>query len=267
MFVSEKIVFIQLQKTGCTHIAKLLSNLLEGRHIGKHNRATPELFTNQRSFLGSIRDPWEWYVSLWAYGCDKKGRIYQRVTKRKGDLRGREWSNNPLDAAYSLLNDFSRNTDRWKRSYSDVNDASGFRDWLYMIHDKSYWNDFGEGYGSCPTTKFAGLLTYRYLKLFCRDNFNHILSFSDLKEFEKSNCYIDHFIRNENLEEDLVRALNLCGINISETQKNTIYYSSKTNTSSKKNKISYYYDNEMINLVNDRERFIIDKFVYTSPTA
>ena len=100
MFVSEKIVFIQLQKTGCTHIAKLLSNLLEGRHIGKHNRATPELFTNQRSFLGSIRDPWEWYVSLWAYGCDKKGRIYQRVTKRKGDLRGREWANNQLDADY-----------------------------------------------------------------------------------------------------------------------------------------------------------------------
>lgn len=265
MFVAEKIVFIELHKTGCSHIGKLLSNVMEGRQIGKHNPAIPELFTNQRSFLGSVRNPWEFYVSLWAHGCDKKGEVYNSVTRKRGRLRGRGWTNSPLSSAYSLLNDFSRNPNRWKHCYANVQDVSGFRDWLCMMHDKNYWNDFEEGYSLNPMKEFAGLMTYRYLKLFCLGDFKKIISLGDLKEFEKRNCYIDYFIRNESLEEDFIRTLELCGIKLSETQKNTIYSSGQTNTSSREKDASYYYDNGTMTMVNDRERLIIDKFRYTPP--
>ena len=66
MFVSEKIVFLELHKTGGSHIGHLLSSLLEGEQVGKHN-TLKDLYRN-RTILGSIRNPWDWYVSLWPMG-------------------------------------------------------------------------------------------------------------------------------------------------------------------------------------------------------
>lgn len=267
MFVSEKIVFIQLQKTGCSHIGKLLSQCIEGQQIPKHHPATPDLFTKQRAFWGSIRNPWEWYVSLWAYGCDKKGAVYSSTTGTQLWKRG--WRKNPLGAAHSLLNGLIRhptsNHDKWKRCYADVHDASGFRTWLGMMHDRNYWEDFGEKYSSYPIREFAGLLTYRYIKLFCLGNFKDITSLDGLKNFEQHKCYIDYFVRNEYLERDLMRGLESCGIELSEAQKNVIYSARRTNTSSKKERASYYYDSDTIDIIYNRERLIIDKFNYIPP--
>jgi len=55
MFVSEKIVFLELHKTGGSHIGHLLSSLLEGEQVGKHN-TLKGLYRN-RTILGSIRNP------------------------------------------------------------------------------------------------------------------------------------------------------------------------------------------------------------------
>ena len=267
MFVSGNVVFIELHKTGCTHIGKLLSSLMEGRQIGKHNPATPELFRDRRYFLGSIRNPWEWYVSLWSYGCDKKGGLYESVTRGRGTLRGLGWRSNPWGAALVLAADLSREPDTWKQCYADVHDASQFRNWLYMMHDKSYWPHFGEGYASSRLKTFAGFLTFRYLKLFCRRDLKEVRSFRALRDFAGTNCYIDHFIRNERLEEDLIGALDSCGVRLSENQRDRIRSSGRTNASSRKQNASYYYDDDTIALVYERERFIVDKFGYVPPTA
>ena len=82
-----------------------------------------------------------------------------------------------------------------------------------------------------------------------------------------SDCYIDHFIRNERLEEDLIGALDSCGVRLSENQRDRIRSSGRTNASSRKQNASYYYDDDTIALVYERERFIVDKFGYVPPTA
>jgi len=41
----------------------------------------------------------------------------------------------------------------------------------------------------------------------------------------------------------------------------------RTNTSSKKHGPRYYYDAEAEKLVDDRDRFIVDKFGYLAPSA
>ena len=79
MFVSDQIVFIELQKTGSTHVRHLLTGLLGGSLKGKHNAPTPEILARGTPILGSVRNPWSWYVSLWTYGCQKKGVLYQRL--------------------------------------------------------------------------------------------------------------------------------------------------------------------------------------------
>src|SRR5688500_14845666 len=89
MFVSDKIVFMELQKTGCTHIRNLLKEIVGGRFVERHIQADPQLFTNGRYFLGSVRDPWDWHISLWAYGCDNKGDFHSNVTTQGIRLRNR----------------------------------------------------------------------------------------------------------------------------------------------------------------------------------
>jgi len=267
MFVSEKLVYIQLHKTGCSHIGRLLAELLPGEFVGQHRPATSQLLASKRFFLGSIRNPWDWYVSLWAYGCDGKGHVYDRVTKARGPIRALGWRRTPFRAARALLLNLLRPTDDWKRCYSDVNDVTAFQKWLHRMHAPRHWNDFGEGYGQSPISRIAGLLTYRYLTLFCRHSreLHRLSDLGRLQEYERGNCYIDYFIRNESLETDLFEALERCGVGVTEERRMQLRRFDRTNSSSRKRPASDYYDLETAQIVAAREKLIIDKFGYTMP--
>ncbi|MCK4708730.1 MAG: hypothetical protein KAU21_08940 [Gammaproteobacteria bacterium] len=251
MFISNDLAFIELHKTGCTHIGKLLASLVDGVQRGKHNLPAPFVLNSNRYFLGSVRNPWDWYVSLWSYGCDKKGLVYSHTT--------RPLANNAQDHRPA------KNPKKWKRCYADVHSASAFQDWLHMMNDKKYWNDFGEGYGVNPAASFSGLLSFRFLNLFCQDVPSKPASIDDLIAYEKQNCYINNFIRTEHLEDDLIKALENCKINLTEQQKQFIYAAGKTNTSASRNLTAHYYDKQTAELVYEREKIIIDKFSYVFP--
>jgi len=271
MFISPKIVYVELHKTGCTHIRNLLKQLLGGEFVGKHNQATADLFREGRFFLGSIRDPWEWYTSLWAYGCDSKGAVFHEVTKNKQSIRGLGWKTNPLAATHRMISLISRDPQKWRNTYADVNDASAFRTWLKMMHDPRHFLDIGEGYGALPMSRLAGLLTFRYIKLHCtkeheQDSLRGISSYPELKEFEQSQCFIDRFIKNEELAHDLIQSLRDFGITVSNGAESEIRSRPKTNTSSRNHGPEYYYDSDSEGLVAERERLIIEKFGYSGPS-
>ena len=77
MFITDKLIYIQMNKTACTHIASLLSKHIGGKQIGKHNWL--EHYDTEKFICGSIRNPWEWYISLWAFGCKGEGTFKGRV--------------------------------------------------------------------------------------------------------------------------------------------------------------------------------------------
>jgi hypothetical protein len=271
MFISDKIVFVELHKTGGTHIGKLLAHLVEGKQVEKHNRPTPDLFTPGRSFLGSIRNPWDWYVSLWGYGCDGRGALFLRVTQPRGVLKPGAWRH-PRSTLRFLYHDLQRHPETWRRSYTHADDAPAFRRWLRLVYDERHRDELGEGYGESALSGYAGLLTHRYMSLFCRDD-RALLdgsgprSVEALKAYEFAYGYIRHFIRNECLEDDLVRALEACGVPLTDAQRRYVYAQGRTNTSSRKRSASYYYDEATTRLVAERERFIIEKFGYAPPAA
>lgn len=271
MFVSDQLVFIELHKTGCTHIRHLLRELLGGEFAGKHNQPGAELFTGDRVFLGSVRNPWDWYVSLWAYGCDRKGFIQIRTTHDALRLRGLGWRDDPRQALREfLVQRPSRHAPEWRRSYRDAGDPGGFRQWLHMVHDSACWPDLGEGYARSSVSHVAGLLSYRYLQLFtCRDDrhdrLDGIDSFAQLAEHDRKKCFIDHFIRNEQLESDLFLALQRAGFNVPQAKQAEILSRPRTNTSSHKLGPAHYYDADSEALVAARDKLIVDKFGYTAP--
>src|SRR4030095_1676667 len=89
MFINDKLVYLALHKTGCSHVLKLLSSIpdLDGRIIGKHNtiyEVSKRRLGNlsEKIKAGNVRNPWDWYVSLWAFGCMKKGGLYDQIINK-----------------------------------------------------------------------------------------------------------------------------------------------------------------------------------------
>ncbi|HEY6976245.1 MAG TPA: hypothetical protein VH396_08140, partial [Chitinophagaceae bacterium] len=127
MFINEKLIYLAFLKTGCTHILKLLTSIpdLNGNIIGKHNSIydiPPRELGNfsEKIKSGNIRNPWDWYVSLWAFGCMKRGGLFTH-TARKNLLR-------KLKHPKTFLS----STKQWQKVYSDAKNPELFKQWLEM---------------------------------------------------------------------------------------------------------------------------------------
>lgn len=242
MIKCEQLTYIQMQKTGCSHIALLLESLLGGRRSKrKHDAPSTKEIDEGGYFVSSIRNPWDWYLSLWTFGVQGGGSLH-RFT-----VEGRFWSE--LYKAHCLA------------------DAGLFRAWLKELLNPDNSSLLGEGYGVGTIAKLCGFMTYRYLKLCCRDPFRvHQLEILDvdLAKFEKDNCYIDFFIRQESLEEDLCIAIEKVQTLTGEEEAR-IYSAGRTNASERPLPLADYYDEETIELVGNRDRLLVDKFGYSPP--
>jgi hypothetical protein len=269
VFISDSLIYLELQKTGCTHIGRLLAQLVSGKQVGKHNRLPARLRNDRRPIIGSIRNPWDWYLSLWGYGCDGKGTLYHKVTSHKAWFY--ELIVQPGYALRSIPSELRKPMRAWRDSYRSSDDPACFREWLHLVCAAERQHEIGEGYAEAALSRFAGLMTYRYLRLFCRhidDLFDRPELFTspdDLAAFDREQNLLSFTIRTERLEDDLIQALHQCGVALSDEQIQTIRGSSKTNTSSRKRSLAYYYDRDTLELVRSREQFLIAKYGYAPP--
>lgn len=265
MFISDNIVFIDLPKCASSNIQRLMGLVLDGRKQGTHVPASDSLINSGRQFWSSIRNPWEWYLSLWAYGCDGKGALYQALTTDLGWLRSRGWKNSIPGAILNLFGNPRRHRQAWMDSYADVNEPDCFRAWLNMLHSPGYAADIGDNYARGLIAGFAGLLTYRYLKLCCTGSPRSVQTPEALEAFDAEACYIDHFIRVENLQDDLLGLLTAAGEAISDAHEAEFRSKRKMNVSSRRRPADFYYDEASAELVGRRDRLIVEKFAYKPP--
>lgn len=275
MFISKNLLFLEMQKTGGSHILKLLKNLTEGESIGKHNRLDNE--HESRFVFGSIRNPWDWYVSLWAYGVGGKGAIRTRVVKGV-DLdyyyrglpksMGKNWLT--IGQYFQVMrHDLIKPTKEWASVYKDSENAADFRRWLQMLLDPARRFDIGEGFAFSPLSTHCGLMTYRYLRLFTPGlaiySDKRLSRFDGIAEFDRQYNISGGMIRTENLEDDFIEILRSAGHEFTQEQIDTIKSAAKTNISKRK-QVNYYYDQETLDLVARREKYVINKFGYSAPT-
>jgi len=138
-----------------------------------------------------------------------------------------------------------------------------------LIHDSKNSSYLGEGYGKTAITDFCGFMTYRYLYLCCRNikylkNSKLISNFNDLACFDSDNCFIDYFIRQEILKDSFCKAIERVRP-LTQKKRALIYSLRKTNTSERTLSIKDYYDNDSIDLIQSRDKLLIDKFNYLPP--
>lgn len=271
MFIAERLAYIDLQKTGSTHIQKLLGRLIEGREVGCHYQPSGELIESSLMVVGSIRNPWSWYVSLWAFGCSGQGGVYDSLTMPKGRIRGRGWRRYGLSALRFLANDARRDREVWLERYSDSDDPERFRRWLTaLLADPLPVTDFRLADWSL-LRDVGGLMTYRYLTLYCGyRGWNRTGAFGsrdELRRYLAANCYLDAVIRTEQLESDLVDVVRAAGYSVSESDVERLQRGEKSNTSKRRDEVGYYYDEKTKGLVERREHVLIEKYGYQFPIS
>lgn len=283
MIVTDKLVFLQLQKTACTHIARILTESFAGRQLnGKHRPLPRGYHPGSRLIVGSVRNPWDWYVSLWAFGCRRGGGPYRRCTGRRSiwkalrdprarQVTGHAW--NLGDRIRLAQSEWGRPVDEWRRLHADPADPVLFRGWLKLVLDSCRGHDLYHDYGLSAIGRYAGLLTYLHEFLYLRDNQvlfrrNRFSGIRDLIQHDLENNVLDRAIHAETLERDLVESLAQAGYDLTMEQVRNIENATKTNASSRMHRLADYYDAETIELVADRERLIIGKYGYQdSPAA
>jgi hypothetical protein len=275
MYVSDQLVFVELHKTAGSHLGRLLQQLVPGRQVGKHNIVPHHLYNH--FILGSIRNPWDWYVSLWAFGCGGQGSVRHQVS-RKVNLSyywrqlnkemGQTWLSPGVYWAQWKA-DLKKPVDAWQACYMDSNDPACFRAWLKLLLNPERKYDIGEGFGFSPLSRHSGLLTYRYFKLFTdlkSSIYKEQPSNMNLADLWSAHSITNAIIRSEHLEDDLLAALKEAKIHITEDQEAYVLSQRDTPTNTSKRKdAAYYYNHECIDLVGERESFIVEQHGYKPP--
>jgi hypothetical protein len=266
MLTTDRLVYLQLQKTGGTHVARLLTEHLDAVQATKHSRLGGR--GGDRFVLGSVRNPWDWYVSLWAYGCGGNGTLRHRLTAPAGRAPG------PATARLLYaFNERRRPAARWQEVYEPTDDGpTRFRAWLHLVLDPDRRFDLHEGYGFSRVWRTGGLYSFRFLRLYTSPYRALLMgrpyrTTADLRAHYEQHRLADGYIRQERLDDDLLEVLREQYPELSDEQMKAITASSTVPTNvSDRRETGHYFDDETIRLVAERERLLVDLFGYSAPT-
>lgn len=134
----ESFVYLDVPKTGSTFIDRLLKRFgTEKLVVKKPHLPVGDRYDPRKFHFISVRDPLDQYVSLYSYGSEKKGGLYERLRAKK------------LDHLYD---------GSW----------SGFKPWLNFVLDPENARLVDPAYGAAGKgegCKAIGLQSYRFLSL------------------------------------------------------------------------------------------------------
>lgn len=269
MYVSDDVIYLQLHKTACTHITRVLQAHLGGKTTVKHSPLSID--PGDRLVLGSVRNPWDWYVSLWAFGCMAKGSLFSQLTGSQAKILVRLARRSVGDPKNALARMsiipliLASDTGKWEDVYRDASDPQAFRDWLRGILSKEGQVRISDSYSVLPLNEFCGFLTYRFISLFSdqsawKQESKRISNYDEIESYFNENYAVERFIRQEYVENDLLDIIKSLNVEI----KAEHFSGNRTNSSSHK-KVSFYYDEESLDLVAQKDKFIIEKFSYKRP--
>ena len=263
MIFGEDFVYLELAKTGTSYTRSVLNKLFPDQleFVGRHNTFRELEQQYQSRFesslkFGNVRNPWDWYVSLWAYGCMKKGGLYNYTTLSKKYLQQNQKAK--FIGRYKLL--FSNGYLRWRQVYSDSSNKANFRKWLEMVlvsesdqlpHHNLY------------NASLIGRYTFRYLNMYTKelDKLLEIKSFDQIKAYDTENNFMDYIFQLENINEGLSQFGNVLSVP-KETSSHILSSNTAVNRSHRDNYRSYY-DDKSLSLVESKDRLIIEKYGYT----
>jgi hypothetical protein len=255
MIEYKKFIYLDVYKTGSTHINNLLKQITLEPEIRRNRHAPltkvrPFTWKGGKLVFATVRNPWDWYVSMWAYGHTKENPLYSHIK----DALGKK---------------------QLEKLYDTENPKTSFPLWLSSIHDPAFLAKVLAGH-RLPVSglaDFMGFYTYRFMRvtlpypeLLLRGPF--IRSLDSAIAMQKRFATYEVMMKSETLDEEfadfVVKYRERCGF----TQQAVDLV--RANAESHKNAsvrtlASYrdYYTDELRDLVAKRDRMFIDLFDYS----
>lgn len=229
------LVYLDVQKTSSTFISQFLADTLSIKRLSfiKHGRIGNE-YSDTKSYFISVRDPFEQYLSLFKYGCDGKGGLFQ--TLKRG---GRE--------------------DLYRRN------STAFEHWLNFVLSADHAHLLGEGYDAIDNN-LIGFQSFRFLIL----SFQHSLlkmksvnNYDDLRQLYETQKIHKFVVRNENINHDLrqlISSLPQSIVKESLSIRRYLRQSPKLNISKKLDIKIESLNKDTIAILKQKERFLFETF-------
>lgn len=173
-----KLVYLDLQKSGSTFVSRFLNETctLPLVKAWKHGRIGRWDYRRDAFYFITIRNPIAQYSSLFRYGLDGRGGLYERLAEAgKADLY--------------------------------QNSSRAYNQWLRFVLDFKNAGLLGEDFERIPEEFNLGLLSYRYVMLSMVRPEKTVLKKPkgvDLLQFVKEKSIVDYVIRSEQLNEGLL---------------------------------------------------------------
>ncbi|MBD3369581.1 hypothetical protein GF402_04370 [Candidatus Fermentibacteria bacterium] len=248
---------------------KALKMVCPGRQGEMHGRLPKSVLQSDRIVAASVRDPWDWYVSTWAYGCDGEGILFDRLAKPRKIL-GHGYRRSLRGGIANFLRDMARPRRPWREAYADSSSPELFGRWLRLMMDPDRAGEVREDYGRSSLSQFAGLYSYLYCRLLHR-TIDHLYdgTIQDIETLMKADerlNVVDHMMKTEELTEGILELLGRAKVETDETFRRRIAEMDRTNPSSRKRDTTYYYDRSAEQLIMERDALIIRKYGYRPPS-
>jgi hypothetical protein len=293
MIVTDQLVFLQLQKCASSRIAEIILEELGGRRDRQHNRVdSPRLADLPRSatavpegirgkpVLGSVRDPWSWYVSLWSFGCTGQGALRYSTTapppRRRAAVRAMydaaRYGRSLRHSVATFRAQRNRDVAEWSRLYADPDDPALFRAWLRAVLDPASAVVIDPEYARTWLPGSSGLFTWRYIRLFWDDlprvfQRDGDVGTRDLWALDQQHNLCTAIIRIDRLQSELISALEAAGVPIdNEGRTRLMQQCGVRRNASRHRSPTQYYDDETLDLVSAYERLIVTKHGYSRPS-
>lgn len=254
MYLAQRLLYVEMHKTGSTHIVDLLERTVPGRRMGKHNR--PRTYPADRLIVTSVRNPWDWYLSLWNFGCHGLGALQERLTARAAVAHRGGPSPAPSPT-------------EWRALYADANDPARFRSWLQCVHDPAHAPALGEGYEQWPCHGDTGFFTFRFLRFALDDPLRlepATAGGATAAALYAHHRRIDRVIRTEHLSTDLLATLEEARCAPDEAGAMLIRRGDdRPANAGGRGATARFYDVDSVRLVAERERVLVDAFDYEPP--
>lgn len=251
MIEYDEFIYLDVYRTGSTHVFRLFDAVVNHKPVQAFRHASltkgrPLGMTGGKAVFATVRNPWDWYVSLWAYGSDGKSAIRRHLDPHLGE-------------------------EDMAALYDKRDPKASFSRWLRMMHDPAALNRvMKEHLPESGLASAIGLYTYRFLRVTTR--WPRLLlrkSFvtgpeSALRHHARFKAY-DLLMRNETLTEDLVRFAERFPNSFKPDAVQTIRAAdAKPKNTSNRSLASYrdYYSDVDAALVADRDGFFVKAFGY-----
>ncbi len=234
MIVTERFIFVHMHKTGGQTINKVIAKCIsDNQVIGYHypHSLRPQKYRHL-PIVGFARNPWDWYVSWYAFNRRPKTR----------------------NALFAVCSDggkasFKTTVTNLVNLGDDSNSSQWYRDSLISILPTSLRGNRGVGLTKDCITNFNDNDT-----AYCSWLFQRMLGVADEQQA--------HIGKFENLSDDFVNILNRLDVKQAPRIKHALSRTQRINSSSHSH-YSHYYDDELRDLIARKDSYLIDRFDYS----